>query len=112
MWYRQGWKKSKRQSQRPLTCSQIDFRAEGREIITNTDKMANKAQKDGRMSELEQMRKITVAYEEKLVQLMGVEAFGAFAVEVGKMLFGADVEGMPEGDFREFVLKHFDEITR
>lgn len=64
------------------------------------------------MSELEQMRKITVAYEEKLVQLMGPEAFGAFAVEVGKMLFGADVEGMPEGDFREFVLKNFDEITR
>ena len=64
------------------------------------------------MSELERMRKTVVAYEEKLVQLMGPEAFGAFAVEVGRMLFREEVEGMPEGDFREFVLKHFDEITR
>ncbi len=58
------------------------------------------------------MRKTAIVYEEKLVQMMGQEAFWEFAVEVGKMLFGVDVEGMPEGDFREFVLKRFDEITR
>lgn len=103
---------SKRPSQRPLICPQIDFMAEVREIITKADKTAQKAQKEGRMSELERMRKTAVAYEEKLVQLMGPEAFGAFAVEVGRMLFREEVEGMPESDFREFVLKHFDEITR
>lgn len=65
-----------------------------------------------RNGKLEQMRKIIIAYEEKLAQLMGPEAFGEFAVEVGRMLLLEEVERMPEGDFRELVLKHFDEITR
>lgn len=80
--------------------------------ITKADKTAQKAQKEGRMSELERLRRTEIVYEEKLVQLMGSEAFWEFALEVGKMLFVAEVEGMPEGDFREFVLKDFDEITR
>lgn len=50
---------SKRPSQRQLICPQIDFMAEGGEIITKADKTAQKAQKKHRRGGKEVKETIT-----------------------------------------------------
>lgn len=50
-------------------------------------------------------------FENKLIELMGPKAYSAWAVEVAKAAFRKEVEDMPEGDFKDFILENIDAIT-
>lgn len=50
-------------------------------------------------------------YEEKLIELMGMKRYKKFAATVGKAAFMAEIESMPEGDFKDFCKANFDKIT-
>lgn len=64
------------------------------------------------MNEAEQLRFIAMEQEKKLKELMGEEAYTAFAVEVARAGFRKDIEAMPDGEFKTFCLEHFDEVTQ
>lgn len=49
--------------------------------------------------------------ENKLIELMGYEAYCAFSREIAKEGFRKEIDGMEDGDFKNFVIEHFDEIT-
>ena len=51
-------------------------------------------------------------YEKKLKELMGEEAYTEWAVVIAKEALLTDIEGMEDGEFKDFALEHFDEITR
>lgn len=63
------------------------------------------------MSELEMMRRAAMAYEEKLVQLMGMDAFGEFVVELYRKLFKEKAEWFPEGSLKRFLLDNLEDLT-
>lgn len=50
--------------------------------------------------------------EAKLIELMGEEAYSAFSREIAKEGFRKEIDGMEDGDFKNFVIEHFDEITK
>ena len=50
--------------------------------------------------------------EAKLQDLLTAEEYHKFSEEVAKEAFRMDVEDMPDGDFKSFVLENFDLITR
>ena len=49
--------------------------------------------------------------ESKLRELMGEKAYAEFAIKTAKESFMIDVTTMKDGDFKDFVLENFDEIT-
>lgn len=49
--------------------------------------------------------------EKKLRELMGDAEYSAFAEEIAKGAFKAQVEGMAPGGFKDYCQSHFDEIT-
>lgn len=49
--------------------------------------------------------------EAKLRELMGEKAYAEFAVQIAKESFLIDVTTMKDGDFKDFVMENFDEIT-
>ena len=50
--------------------------------------------------------------EEKLQELMGKDEAVAFLKQVCDEAFRIEIEGLPDSDFKEFVLGNFDEITK
>jgi hypothetical protein len=50
--------------------------------------------------------------EEKLIELMGQEAYTEFAVKIAREGFRKEVEGMADGDFKNFVIENFDKIIQ
>lgn len=50
--------------------------------------------------------------EEKLIELMGHEAYAEFSTKIAKEGFRAEIEGMAEGEFKDFCIENFDDITR
>ncbi len=61
--------------------------------------------------EFEFIRKTCMAYETKLIELMGEDAFHAFATELARDFFAEEICAMPESDFKETILDNFDAIT-
>lgn len=51
-------------------------------------------------------------HEKKLIELMGEEAYYEWAVAIAKEAFLIEIEGMADSPFKDFVISHFDEITR
>ena len=50
--------------------------------------------------------------EEKLIELMGQEAYIEFSVQIAREGFRKEVEGMEDGDFKNFVIENFDKIVQ
>ena len=50
--------------------------------------------------------------EEKLIELMGQEAYAEFSVQIAREGFRKEVEGMEDGDFKNFVIENFDKIVQ
>jgi len=50
--------------------------------------------------------------EEKLIELMGKEAYTEFSVQIAREGFRKEVDGMADGDFKNFVIENFDKITQ
>ena len=61
--------------------------------------------------EIEMLMKTCKAYETKLIELMGEDAFHSFAIEIAKELFADAICQMDDGDFKEEILNNFDAIT-
>ena len=59
----------------------------------------------------EQLMKLCKMYEDKLLQLMGKKKYFKFVDECAKSLFADSVSNLPNGDFKQFILDNFDEIT-
>lgn len=57
------------------------------------------------------LRKICMAYEEKLKELMGEDEFISYSTELAKNLFAEEIFDMPDCDFKEMTINHFEEIT-
>lgn len=51
-------------------------------------------------------------HEKKLIELMGAEAYYEWSVTIAKEAFLSEIERMADSSFKNFVLDHFDEITR
>ena len=49
--------------------------------------------------------------EEKLIELMGKEAFAEFVKEIAKEGFRREVDGMADGEFKNFCKEYFDDIV-
>lgn len=54
---------------------------------------------------------ICMIYEEKLQELMSAKEFREWSTKVAKELFQKDIDEMPDGEFKQFCIDHFDEIT-
>lgn len=54
----------------------------------------------------------TKLYEAKLSELMPEDEFMDFIISVARDVFKTELEDMAEGDFKDFVLKHMEEITK
>lgn len=52
------------------------------------------------------------AYEAKLAELMGRQAFKEFAAEISRRGFKKEIEQMAQSDFKDFILDNFEDITR
>lgn len=63
------------------------------------------------MSTLKRLNNIFTAYENKLIEIMGMEAFGEWVLETSRDLFRQEVESMPDCDDKKYILEHFDEIA-
>ena len=59
----------------------------------------------------EMLRKVSMAYEAKLKELMGEKAFYKFSKKIAKELFAEDICNMADSEFKEFCLDNFDFIT-
>lgn len=58
------------------------------------------------------MLKIIGMYEEKLKELMTEKEFDLFTSEVSRKAFKAEIELMPDCEFKQVILDHFDDLTR
>ena len=63
------------------------------------------------MSDVEYLRKVCLAYESKLKELMGEESFVDFSLQVSKALFAEEVQAMPDSEFKQIILGNFEAIT-
>ena len=60
---------------------------------------------------MEVANEIVMGMEKKLIELMGVKDYNKFSTELAKKAFRNEVEGMKDGDFKQFVLDNFEKIT-
>lgn len=64
-----------------------------------------------KMGDNEVLRKIAKHMEEKLKELMGEKEYALWSAETAKKAFREEVQGMEDGDFKDFILTNFDEIV-
>ena len=50
--------------------------------------------------------------EEKLIELMGTEAYLEFSKEITKEEFGKYINSWFDCEFKDFINEHFDQITK
>lgn len=62
--------------------------------------------------ELMNMHTTAMNYEKKLKQLMTAEDFDNFSLDLAKVLFRQEIEGMDDSDFKKFALENIDEIMK
>ncbi len=51
-------------------------------------------------------------YEDKLKELMTEKQFDEFTGEVSRKAFKAEIDLMPDCEFKQVILDHFDELTK
>ena len=49
--------------------------------------------------------------EEYLIELIGHDAYEEFCKEIAKEAFRMEMEDLPESEFKDYVLGHFDTFT-
>lgn len=49
--------------------------------------------------------------EKRLIELMGKEAYAEFAKEIAKEAFAIEVDNMNDGEFKDFCIENFGDIT-
>lgn len=64
------------------------------------------------MGENEFMIDLLNRMEDKMVELMGGKAYSVWAAETARDMFRQSVEDMEDGDFKDYILEHFEEITK
>ena len=64
------------------------------------------------MTENESLINLLNRMEDKMVELMGGKAYSIWAAETARDMFRLSVENMEDGGFKDFVLEHFEEITK
>ena len=55
---------------------------------------------------------VTKKMEEKLIELMGQEGYEKFATEIAREGFQKEIDGMADGEFKDFIKDNIDEITK
>lgn len=60
----------------------------------------------------EHLKLICKEYEKKLIEVMGQKEFMKFSGKIAKTLFLADIQTMPDGDFKDFCIKNFSTVTK
>lgn len=61
--------------------------------------------------ELKLYHAVAMRHEEKLKETLTAKEYEEYSAETSKELFREDLDGMADGDFKDFCIKHFDEIT-
>ena len=90
------------------------FREHIHRVCTNTDL---KDQEEATMlvqylaHELIRYHELNLMYEHKIKELMSAKDFEKWVREAAKQLFRTEVDGMEDGDFKDFVQKNFDKIV-
>lgn len=56
-------------------------------------------------------QELCMKFDEKLKELMPYKDFVEMSAKIGKEMFRQDIEEMPDGDFKDFVLENMDRIT-
>lgn len=64
------------------------------------------------MNENEFLINLLNRMEDKMVEVMGVKAYSIWAAETARDMFRLSVENMEKGDFKDYILEHFEEITK
>lgn len=54
---------------------------------------------------------LLMTQEAKLQEVMSYKDYTEWTSKVAREMFCKDINGMPDGEFKDFVLKHFDEIV-
>lgn len=60
----------------------------------------------------EHLKLICNEYEKKLIELMGMKEFTKFSEKIAKTLLLADIQAMPDGEFKDFCIKNFSNVTK
>jgi hypothetical protein len=61
--------------------------------------------------ELVQYHDIAMAQEAKMMEVMTAKDFDDFCTDQAKKLFQSDIDAMPDCEFKQFLIDHFDEVT-
>ena len=64
------------------------------------------------MTENEYLINLLNRMEDKMAEVMGGKAYSIWAAETARDMFRQSVEDMEDGDFKDYVLEHFEEITK
>ena len=64
------------------------------------------------MGENEFLINLLNCMEDKMVELMGGKAYSIWAAETARDMFRQSVEDMDNSDFKDYILEHFEEITK
>lgn len=64
------------------------------------------------MAENEFLINLLNRMEDKMVELMGGKAYSIWAAETARDMFRQSVEDMDNSDFKDYILEHFEEITK
>lgn len=62
-------------------------------------------------SELMHYHHIAMSHEDKLQEIMSAKDYKTYTSKLAKELFRMTVQSMPESEFKDFTIKHLDEIT-
>lgn len=54
---------------------------------------------------------LLMIYENKLKEIMSFKDFDKFAADTAKELFKADIGGLEESEFKDFILENFEDIV-
>lgn len=63
------------------------------------------------MTREDQLNFITKEYEKKLSELMPEEEPWAYVGEVARRAFRVEIDGMADGEFKQFVLANYNKIV-
>ena len=63
------------------------------------------------MQTIERLNQTCLAYERELKARLSPDDFNEVVHKIAKEMFTDEVLSMPEGDFKEVILNHFDQIT-
>ena len=64
------------------------------------------------MTENESLINLLNRMEDKMVELMGGKAYSIWAAQTARDMFRQSVEDMDDSDFKDYILEHFEEITK